>query len=183
VTHFDEAKRRVRPRAAQDPAFMAVLEVLCAQLQSLDELLVQLGLLYSLGHPRAPLSILDKIGALLSLPRQAGWTRAQYLTLLRVRLRGRTSFGTYDDVKQIANLLRRPGTVTEASVSILHPEGLQIAIPVPGAGVKFTRSFLLGAIQETTSLDLVAVSDASPGEFLILSDPEHGLDSKLAEPL
>ena len=78
--------------------------------------------------------------------------------------------------------LRRPGTTAEANVTILYPEALQVAIPNPGAGAKALRALLLGAIQETTSLDLVAVLDP-PGDYLILTDPDKGLGKKLAKTL
>lgn len=182
MTHLDDMRAKVRPRPAADPVFMALVEVFAAQIQSLDELLVQLGLLYTLNHSRPPLSILDSIGALLGVTRTAGMAKEQYRTLLRAQIRSRASFGTYDDVKAVANLLRKPGTVAEANVTILYPEALQVSIPNPGAGAKALRALLLGAIQETTSLDVVATVDP-PGDYLILSDPDKGLGKKLAKTL
>lgn len=164
---------------------MGLLDVICAQIQNADELMVQLGLLYSLGHSRAPLFLLDLIGALLELPRSPGWTQGQYLTLLRARIRSRRSYGTYDDVKAIANLLRKPGTFDEATVSILHPEALQVTIPNIGPGIEAARTLLLGAIQETTRLDLVTKGDSGGGDgaYLTLSVPSLGLGKKLAKSL
>lgn len=182
MSHLDDMRRKVRPRATNDPAFMAIVEVFAAQIQSLDELLVQLGLLYTLNHSRPPLSMLDSIGALLKVERTPGMSKEQYRTLLRAQIRSRASYGTYDDVKAVANLLRKPGTTAEANVTILYPEALQVAIPNPGAGAKALRALLLGAIQETTSLDLVAVLDP-PGDYLILTDPDKGLGKKLAKTL
>lgn len=184
-TPYERAYKFVRPRARNDLTFLAVLDVLMQQVGHLEELLTQLGLLYSLSHSRAPLSILDQIGALLELPRQASWSKEQYRTLLRARIRARRSHGTYDEVKAIANLLRRPGTYDEANVTILHPEALQIAIPNPGPGAKSIKDLLLGAIQETTELDVVSVPDSGGGDgfVLTLSDPDLGLGKKLATTL
>ena len=185
MTALDRMRFLIRPRASRDPAFMAVAEVLAAQIDSLEAVLIQLGLLYSLAHSRAPLHILKQIGALLELPYQASWSKEQYRTLLRARIRARKSHGTYDDVLAVARLLRRPGAVDDANVSILHPEALQVNIPAAGAGAKAIRALLRGAIQETTHLDITTTADSGGGEgqYLTLSVPNLGLGKKLAKSL
>lgn len=171
----------VRPRARKDPIFMAILEVICAQIDSLERFYLAIGLLYSLDHDRAPLSVLKSIGALLNVPYVPGMSRETYRALLRAQGAARVSSGQYDAVKRLANLLRRPGTIDEANVSIIHPEGLEISVPNAGLSAMGLYDILIGAIQETTHLDVAAVQDSGGGDpiYLRLTDPDRGLGKAL----
>lgn len=181
INFLEVARRYVRPRAANDPLFMAVLTVLCEQIAHFNELALQVALLYSLNHERAPFSILDKIGALLQVSRLATHTKSQYIGLLRAQLARRASCGDYDSVKRLANLLRKPGTSDEAIVSIIHPEALEISIPNASPSEVDIFNILIGAVQETTWLDAVVTKDTGGGDpiYLELSVEGKGLGKAL----
>jgi len=176
VTAFERAYPWIRPAARRDPIFLAIIEIICAQVDSLERFYREIGLLYSLNHDRAPLSVLESIGALLNLPRLAGQTREEYRALLRAQSAARASSGQYDAVKILANLLRKPGTIDEATVSIIHPEGLEVSVPNSGVGDMALYNILIGAIQETTYLSATGVSDSGGGDpiYLLFSNPDRG---------
>lgn len=154
---------------------MGILAAMCAQIDQLEEMVIQVGLLYSLGHDRAPLSVLKSIGAILKVPYMPGMTNSQYRALLRARGVARASFGTYDDVKRLANALRKPGTTDEANVTITHPEALEIAVPNSGVDVLALYRALIGAIQETTKLTAATTQDSGGGDAIYMEFTTDGL--------
>lgn len=164
IDHVAEGLARLRPVRRGDPRFVAWMTVLLQQLQHVDDLLVALAELYTLGHDRAPLWMLIQIGGLLGLPYTPGLPKAVYRQLLRARVLARKSRGRYNDVAALASTLSAPGTVDKAGVVVTHPEALTIEIPnlTPAIAAR-ARSILLGAIQETTQLSVIAVNDTEGG--------------------
>lgn len=177
--------RLARQRSREDPVFRAIAMAIAKELEDLEAFFFALFHVFSLRHDQTPLSILKVIGAILSVDYQPGWSKQTYAMILRARIRSRRSAGTFDDVKSVANALRKTGAGDQAGVTILHPEALQINIPGIGTSAGVVLGILKSAIQETTSLTLTTSNDSGGGDdqYIRFGVPGQGFGKRLSESL
>lgn len=188
VDHVKQGLGQLRSRLSRDPDTIKVLSVLLQQIQSADDLLLTLLSVWTLNTSRTPLSVLKQIGSLLEVPYDSSMSSETYRRLLQLRIRSRKSEGTFDQVVDVANLLRGPNTVDQAQVHVIHPHALQVSIPNVLLALKgMVHSILLDAIQETTHLDVTTVTDteggAQPQQYILLGENGPGLGYMLAPDL
>lgn len=188
VDHVTQGLSQLRSRLSRDPDTQKVLSVLLQQLQSADNLLMTLLSVWTLNTSRTPLSVLKQIGSLLEVPYDSSMSSETYRRLLQIRIRSRKSEGTFDQVVDVANLLRGPNTIDQAKVQVIHPHALQVEIPNVLLALKaLAKSILLDAIQETTQLDVTTVTDTEggvlPQQYIILSENGPGFGYMLAPEL
>jgi hypothetical protein len=188
IDHVAQGMAQLRSRLARDPNTAKVLSVLLQQVQSLDNLCLMILSLWTLNTSRTPLPMLQQIGSLLKVPYDTSMTAEMYRRLLQLRIRSRKSEGTFDDVLDVANLLRTAGTVDQAKVQVIHPHSLQVEIPNVLLALKgLVHAILLDAIQETTQLHVTGVTDTEAGvqpqQYFTLSEDGPGFGSMLAPEL
>lgn len=173
-----DADDRIPPLLAEGPKLAKVIELTTARWQALDDLTVQVAQCLDLSDAAAaPSWALDLIGEWLGEPRRGAWTDDDYRYALRVRQRTRRSDGTWQDLYEVARLLRPAGAVTDVDV-FGAPKSVIVDIPAltDPTRIDIAQRALLRTVEATTELALTVSTD---GLAFTFDDDAKGWDAGL----
>lgn len=174
-----DADDRVPPLLADGPNLAKILELTTARWQVLDDLTVQIARLVDLSdEAAAPSWMLDLIGEWLGEPRRGAWDDADYRYALRVRQRTRRSDGTWQDIYEVARLLRPASAVSDVDV-FGAPKSVIVDIPSLGTDavrLDIAQRALLRTVEATTEVALTVSTD---GLAFTFDDEDLGWDAGL----
>lgn len=165
--HVAEALARLPGHLAEARVVRALAQVVAERVQAMADAKDLLLRIYDLGSPLIESYpwALDAWGELFATPRRGAWSPAQYRRILRAAQAARRSSGRYQDVLEVANLLRPPGEVVSAYVS-LGAVFAQVIIP----GLE-SDAVMQEAAQEMILRAITDVADLQ----LLFANPENVL--------
>lgn len=170
-----DADERVPPLLAEGPNLAKAIELFTQRWQDLDDLTVELSQMVDLSdEAAAPGWMLDLIGEWLNEPRRGAWTDADYRYALRARQRTRRSNGTWQDVYEVARLLKPDAAVTDVDV-FGAPKSVIVDIPslTDATRLDIAQRALLRTVEATTEVALTVSTD---GLAFTFDDDDLGWD-------